>query len=349
MKSTGVAVAGGIRLHYTRAGSGPLVVLLHGWPQTGLCWEPVLGPLAERHTVVAPDLRGYGLSDKPATGYDKRRMAADLAELVGSLGFERASVVGHDRGARVAHRWALDRPDQVERLAVLDVVPTREMFRRLDASVASAYWHWLFHLQPDLPERLVGQDVRGYLEYFFERWTYNRHGLSPEAVDAYVRAFSRPGALRAGFDDYRAHERDLALDDEDAAAGAPADDAGAGPVGVGGAARAAAHAGDLARVRRRRAGLRDPRMRPLHPRGASGRPAGPPARLPAGPHHLTPRATSRPFTSPRSPAVSPPSREDLPLPQRAGAAPPPPDRACTGVAARWWTTPTTAAPRPPVP
>ncbi|MFC4008060.1 alpha/beta fold hydrolase [Nonomuraea purpurea] len=133
--------------------------------------------------------------------------------------FERASVVGHDRGARVAHRWALDHPDQVERLAVLDVIPTREMFRRLDASVASGYWHWLFHLQPDLPERLVGHDVRGYLEFFFERWTYNRHGLPAEAVDAYVRAFSRPGALRAGFDDYRAHEHDLALDDEDFAAG----------------------------------------------------------------------------------------------------------------------------------
>ncbi|AQZ62826.1 HMP-PP hydrolase (pyridoxal phosphatase) Cof, detected in genetic screen for thiamin metabolic genes (PMID:15292217) [[Actinomadura] parvosata subsp. kistnae] len=219
MTTTGVARVGGIRLHYTRAGSGPLLVLLHGWPQTGLCWEPVLAPLAAGHTVVAPDLRGYGLSDKPATGYDKRRMAADIAELVTSLGFDRASVVGHDRGARVAHRWALDRPDQVERLAVLDVVPTREMFRRLDASVASSYWHWLFHLQPDLPERLVGHDVRGYLEFFFERWTYNRHGLSPEAVDAYVRAFSRPGALRAGFDDYRAHELDLALDDEDAAAG----------------------------------------------------------------------------------------------------------------------------------
>ncbi|GAA2208187.1 alpha/beta hydrolase [Nonomuraea monospora] len=219
MNTTGVASVGGIRLHYTRAGSGPLVVLLHGWPQTSLCWEPVLGRLAAGHTVVAPDLRGYGLSDKPATGYDKRRMAADLAELIGSLGFERASVVGHDRGARVAHRWALDRPDQVERLAVLDIVPTREMFRRLDASVGSAYWHWLFHLQPDLPERLVGRDVRGYLEYFFERWTYNRHGLPAEAVDAYVRAFSRPGALRAGFDDYRAHEEDLALDDSDAAAG----------------------------------------------------------------------------------------------------------------------------------
>lgn len=215
----GTALVDGVRLHYTRAGSGPLVVLLHGWPQTSLCWEPVLGRLAADHTVVAPDLRGYGHSDKPASGYDKRRMAMDMAGLVRSLGFDRASVVGHDRGARVAHRWALDRPEQVERLAVLDVVPTREMFRRMDGSVAAGYWHWLFHLQPDLPERLVGNDVRGYLEYFFERWSYNRDGLTPEAVDAYVRAFSRPGALRAGFDDYRAHEQDLALDDEDAAAG----------------------------------------------------------------------------------------------------------------------------------
>jgi haloacetate dehalogenase len=217
--TTGVAQVNGIRLHYTRAGSGPLLVLLHGWPQTSLCWRPVLGELAATHTVIAPDLRGYGLSDKPASGYDKRQMAADIAELVRYLGFERAAVVGHDRGARVAHRWALDRPDQVEKLAVLDVVPTREMFRRLDASVASGYWHWLFHLQPDLPELLVGNNIRAYLEYFFEHWTYNRHGLAPDAVDAYVRAFSRPGALRASFDDYRAQESDLVLDDEDAAAG----------------------------------------------------------------------------------------------------------------------------------
>ncbi|MEV4335435.1 alpha/beta hydrolase [Streptomyces sp. NPDC049597] len=217
--TTGVTRVDGVRLHYVRAGSGPLLVLLHGWPQTSLCWRPVLAELAADYTVVAPDLRGYGLSDKPVSGYDKRRMAADMAHLVEALGFERAAVVGHDRGARVAHRWALDRPDQVERLALLDVVPTREMFRRLDASVASGYWHWLFHLQPDLPERLVGHDVRGYLEYFYERWTYNRHGLAPEAVDAYVEAFSRPGALRAGFDDYRAQEQDLALDDADYAAG----------------------------------------------------------------------------------------------------------------------------------
>ncbi len=128
-------------------------------------------------------------------------------------------VVGHYRGARVGHRWALDRPGQVERLAVLDIVPTREMFRRLDASLASGYWHWLFHMQPDLPERLVGHDIRGYLEYFFERWTYNRHGVTADAVDGYVRAFSRPGALRASLDDYRAVEEDTALDDIDAAEG----------------------------------------------------------------------------------------------------------------------------------
>jgi haloacetate dehalogenase len=216
---TGVVRVDDVRLHYTRAGEGPLLVLLHGWPQTSLCWRPVLADLAATHTVVAPDLRGYGLSDKPAGGYDKRRMAADVAELVTALGFEHASVVGHDRGGRVAHRWGLDRPDQVRRLVVLDIVPTREMFRRLDAGTGSGYWHWLFHMQPDLPERLVAQDVRGYLEYFFERWTVNRHGLTPDAVDAYVRAFSRPGAMRAGFDDYRATPDDLALDDEDAAAG----------------------------------------------------------------------------------------------------------------------------------
>ncbi|PRX50445.1 pimeloyl-ACP methyl ester carboxylesterase [Prauserella shujinwangii] len=210
----------GIRMHYRIAGDGPPLVLLHGWPQTGYCWRKLIEPLAREHTVVVPDLRGYGLSDKPRTGYDKRTMAADVAELVSTLGFERAGVVGHDRGGRVAHRWALDRPRQVERLAVLDILPTREMWRRLDAELGRGYWHWLFHLQPDLPERLAGQDVEGYLGYFFERWTYQRAGLEPEAVAEYVRAFSAPGALRAGFDDYRASFPDDAEHDEaDFAAG----------------------------------------------------------------------------------------------------------------------------------
>ncbi|MER7011323.1 alpha/beta hydrolase [Saccharopolyspora sp. NPDC000359] len=220
MPTQEVAQVNGLRMHYTRAGSGPGLVLLHGWPQTSHCWRELIPELARTHTVLAPDLRGYGRTDKPREGYDKRTMASDVAELVASLGFESVSVVGHDRGARVAHRWGLDRPDQVERLAVLDIVPTREMWRRMDAEAGTAYWHWLFHLQPDLPELLAGRDVAGYLGYFFERWTVNRHGLEPAAIDEYVRAFSAPGALRAGFDDYRASfPLDSEHDDADAAAG----------------------------------------------------------------------------------------------------------------------------------
>jgi haloacetate dehalogenase len=209
----------GLRVHYERAGSGPPVVLLHGWPQTSHCWRHVLPRLAERWTVIAPDLRGYGLTDKPADGYDKRTMAGDMRGLVHQLGFDRVTVVGHDRGARVAHRWALDHAEEVERLVVLDVVPTRATFRRADATVARNYWHWLFHLQPDLPELLVGDKIEAYLRWFFERWTVQRPQVE-DAIDHYVEAFRRPGALRAGFDDYRAtFPTDIDHDDADAARG----------------------------------------------------------------------------------------------------------------------------------
>jgi pimeloyl-ACP methyl ester carboxylesterase len=215
-----MATVNDLRMHYLRAGDGPPLFLLHGWPQTSHCWHKVLGPLAETHTVIAPDLRGYGRTDKPRHGYDKRTMAADVAALAEHLGFAKVAVAGHDRGGRVGHRWALDRPDQVERLAVLDIAPTRAMWQRLDAGVAKAYWHWLFHLQPDLPEILAGQNIAAYLGYFYERWTYQRHSLDPDAVAEYVRAFSQPGALRAGFDDYRASFPDDAeLDDADFDAG----------------------------------------------------------------------------------------------------------------------------------
>jgi haloacetate dehalogenase len=193
------AAVNGIRLHYARDGAGPLLLLLHGWPQTWYCWRYVIPRLSGRFSVVAPDLRGYGLSDKPPTGYDKRTMAADLRALAQHLGHERVVLVGHDRGARVAHRYALDYPQQVEQLILLDIVPTRGTFRRVDASIARGYWHWLFHLQPDLPELLVGTNIEAYLRFFFERWTFNRAPVE-EAVPEYVRAFSAPGALRAGFD-----------------------------------------------------------------------------------------------------------------------------------------------------
>lgn len=214
-----VARVNGITMHYLRAGDGPPLVLLHGWPQTSHCWRYVLPELARTHTVIAPDLRGYGRTDKPVGGYDKRTMAADVAALLEHLGGGPAVVVGHDRGARVAHRWALDRPEQVDRLVLLDIIPTREMWRRMDVTLAGQTFHWLFHLQPDLPERLVGQDVAGYLAHFLHHGAVNRAGLPAEAVDEYVRAFSQPGALRAGFDDYRAAPVDGEHDDADAAAG----------------------------------------------------------------------------------------------------------------------------------
>jgi haloacetate dehalogenase len=214
------ALVGELRMHCLLAGHGPLLLLLHGWPQTSYCWRHLIGPLSGGYTVVAPDLRGYGRTDKPPAGFDKRTMAQDVRGLMRVLGFETATVIGHDRGARVAHRWGLDHPDEIERLVVMDIIPTREMRRRMDMGLARRYWHWLFHLQPDLPELLAGADVAAYLGYFFERWTHNRAGLDEVAVAEYVRAFSAPGALRAGFDDYRASfPTDAEHDDADAAAG----------------------------------------------------------------------------------------------------------------------------------
>jgi pimeloyl-ACP methyl ester carboxylesterase len=171
-----------------------------------------MGPLSAHHTVLAPDLRGYGATGKPLTGYDKRTMAADLHLLVAALGFGSAVVVGHDRGARVAHRWALDHPGDVDRLVVMDIIPTREMWRRMDADLARRTWHWLFHLQPDLPELI---DIEAYVRRMIDQWAHVP--LPHEDVDEYVRAFSAVGAARAGFADYRAaFDGDAEHDEADA-------------------------------------------------------------------------------------------------------------------------------------
>ena len=200
-------------------GSAPLVVLLHGWPQTSQCWEAVIPALAEEYRVVAPDLRGYGLTDKPRSGYDKKTMAQDVRQLVEHLGYSSFRLIGHDRGARVGHRFALDHPEMLTHLTLLDIAPTLYMHREGTTAMAQGYWHWFFHMQEDLPELLVGPRIDEYLRFFFERWTYQRARLEAVIPD-YVRAFSRPGALRAGFDDYRAFERDVAHDGEDFDAGA---------------------------------------------------------------------------------------------------------------------------------
>ena len=212
---------GETRLFCRLAGHGDrLLVLLHGWPQTSYCWRHLLEPLARGCVVVAPDLRGYGRSVSSGRGYDKRAVAADLSGLVTSLGFGSADVVGHDRGARVAHRWALDRPEQVSRLALLDVLPSRHVMRSFDRDAAAGLWHWFFHLQPELPELLIGANVEAYLRHFFERQAYRPDAISPDAVAEYVRAFSDPAVLHASLEDYRAgFGADLADDERDHAAG----------------------------------------------------------------------------------------------------------------------------------
>jgi haloacetate dehalogenase len=210
-------------------GSGPPLLLLHGFPQTGLMWHGVAARLAEHRTVVATDLAGYGASLRPAptadhTAHGKRALARDQVEAMSALGFDRFAVAGHDRGGRVAYRLALDHPERVERLSVLDVVPTGEVWRRADRTFAQGYWHWGFLAQAaPLPERLIAADPDAFFDLAVRRGMGlgAAPGRYPEAVlDAYRRAFDDPGAIEAMCEDYRAGAScDVALDDEDRAAG----------------------------------------------------------------------------------------------------------------------------------
>lgn len=209
-----------VRLAYRRFGDGErLVVLVHGWPQTSACWRHVMPELGGEFTVVAPDLRGYGASGLSTTGYDKRSTARDLHELVQHLGYTSALVAGHDRGARVAHRWALDHPADIDRLALLDILPTREVMGTINAESATRMWHWFFHLQPDLPEILLAGNSEPYLRYFF-RDPLEKGAIDDEALSEYLLAFENPAHLAASLEDYRAgFGIDLVRDEENAVAG----------------------------------------------------------------------------------------------------------------------------------
>ncbi len=194
----------GVTIRMRHGGSGPPLLLLHGHPQTHLMWHRIAPHLAEHFTVVATDLTGYGDSSKPTTTsdhepYSKRAMARDQIAVMRHLGFEQFAVAGHDRGGRVAYRMALDHPDRVTKLAVLDIIPTGEAYRRADMRFGLGYWHWFFLAQPyDLPERLLGADPDAY--YF--RGT--RHLFDPEALADYLRCVHDPATIHAMCEDYRA-------------------------------------------------------------------------------------------------------------------------------------------------
>ncbi len=200
----------GATINAVYGGLGPPVLLLHGYPQTHAMWHLVAPRLAESFTVVATDLRGYGDSSKPEggddhAGYSKRAMALDQVGLMRALGFGSFAVVGHDRGGRVAHRMALDHPESVTRLAVLDIVPTYHVFATAGKDLATAYYHWFFLIQPyDLPEHLIGADPAYYLSKKLGGWGTDADIFTPEAYAEYERCFRDPDTIHASCEDYRA-------------------------------------------------------------------------------------------------------------------------------------------------
>ena len=200
----------GAEIHCVVGGSGPPLLLLHGYPQTHAMWHRIAPRLAEQFTVVCSDLRGYGDSSKPDGGedhvnYSKRAMAADQVEVMRALGFPRFRLAGHDRGGRVAHRLCLDHAATVERVAVLDIAPTRVMYAATDKAFATAYYHWFFLIQPfDLPERMIGADPIYFLHRKLAAWSSGFQHFDRHALAEYERCFSDAATIHATCEDYRA-------------------------------------------------------------------------------------------------------------------------------------------------
>ncbi len=191
-------------------GAGPPLLLLHGYPQTHVAWHRVAPRLMRRFSLVMPDLRGYGESRGPRPDpqhrhYSKRAMARDMAELMTALGHERFLLAGHDRGARVGFRLALDYPARVQRFAAIDIIPTFDVWEQMDADKALASYHWSFLAVPaPVPETLIAADPDFYIRHLLDRWVGRPDALHPQAVAAYLRQFHEPNVIAATCEDYRA-------------------------------------------------------------------------------------------------------------------------------------------------
>ncbi|HIF18195.1 MAG TPA: alpha/beta hydrolase [Cycloclasticus sp.] len=200
----------GADINVASAGSGPPLLLLHGYPQTHYMWHKTAPALSQHFHVICPDLRGYGDSSKPEsnaqhTPYSKREMAKDMVEIMQQLGHNTFYVAGHDRGARVAHRMILDYPTTILKAAVLDIVPTIEMFNSIDQISATGYYHWFFLIQSNgLPEKMIGQDPDYYLNDKLNRWSTTPNCFEQHAIDEYLRCFREPSTIHATCEDYRA-------------------------------------------------------------------------------------------------------------------------------------------------
>ena len=202
------AQVNGFRMHYVRAGSGPLVVLLHGWPETWFSWKAAIDRLSSRYTVIAPDLRGCGLSERTEAGYDKRTISDDVRALILAAGFQSAHVVGHDMGGKAAYVLGHRHPDVVDKLVLADcLVPGTE---NMDPMRGGA-WHYGFHMAPTFPEMLTKGREREYLAAQIRAWSHRKSAIGEAAIDEYARHYAGPGGMTAGFNYYRALREDAEI------------------------------------------------------------------------------------------------------------------------------------------
>lgn len=218
-KNEKILVENDIFINVTHGGKGKPLLLIHGYPQTHIMWYKVVEKLSKEYYIICPDLRGYGDSSKPKGDekhltYSKKSMAKDMITLMQKLGFNKFFVVGHDRGARVTHRMCLDYPNNILKACVMDITPTYHMFKNTNQAFATGYYHWFFLIQPDfLPETMIGNNPRYYLEEKLKRWSAKGSVFDKKAIDEYVRCFDKD-SIHATCEDYRAGASIDMSDDE---------------------------------------------------------------------------------------------------------------------------------------